>query len=188
LHTLCHVYIQFSPRRGFPRLRPGFGGYSRKDPAMIETDTLPSERAVCSPRRGGGIRYHLFHYYGLGHPFLATGTGWMPPLDVYETDEEFALEINLAGVEPEQVHLEIRGNTILLSGERGETGVAGVRDYHVIEIERGPFARIVELPVPVDSASARAESRHGMLIVRVRKLKGQQIYGGSSAETMEGLE
>ena len=155
---------------------------------MTETDTLPSEAVICSPRRGAQIRYHFFHYYGLGQPWLATGAGWVPPVDVYETDGEFVLEVNLAGIEPEQVHVETRGNTIMLSGERRESDASAVRCYHVIEIERGAFARTVELPVPVDPATTRAESHHGMLIVRVGKVKGGLVNGCSAADSMEGLE
>ena len=155
---------------------------------MFETDTFPSETAICSPRRGMQIRYHYFHYYGLGHPWLATGAGWMPPLDVYEADDEFTVEVNLAGIEPEQVHLEFRGNIIMLSGVRPESDASTARCYHVIEIERGPFARTVELPVPVDPASARAESHHGMLVVRVSKIKGGDAHGCSSTDSLEGLE
>jgi HSP20 family protein len=155
---------------------------------MIETDSLPSQAAICSPQRGPQIRYHYFHYYGLGHPWLATGAGWVPPVDVFETDEEFVLEVNLAGIEPEQVHVEFRGTTIMLSGERLEHDASALRCYHVIEIERGPFTRAVELPVPVDPATARAESGHGMLVLRVGKIKEGHAHGCSRADSMEGLE
>jgi HSP20 family protein len=155
---------------------------------MFETDTLPSEAAICSQRRGTHFHYHYLQYYGHGHPWLATGAGWVPSVDVYETDDEFTLEVNLAGIKPEQVHLEIRGNIVLLSGERPESDASTVRCYYLIEIERGQFARTVELPVSVDPATARAESHDGMLVVRVGKIKGGHAHGCSSADSLEGLE
>jgi HSP20 family protein len=107
---------------------------------------------------------------------------------VYETDDEFTIEVNLAGIEPERVHLEIHGNRVILSGERLVSDASTVRCYHVIEVERGPFARTVELPMPVDAATARAESHNGMLVVKVGKIKGPPAQGCFSADSMEGLE
>jgi HSP20 family protein len=155
---------------------------------MIETDSLPSEVAICAPRRGSQIRFHYFHYYGASHPWLTAGSGWAPPADLFETDDEFVLEINLAGIDPNDVHVEIRGNAIVVSGERSEQDSSAVRCYHIMEIERGPFIRAMELPVPVDPSSARAEAHHGLLVVHVHKQQGVNIHGCYSADSMEGLE
>jgi HSP20 family protein len=155
---------------------------------MFETDTLPSEVTICSPRRSTQIRYHYFHYYGLGHPWLSTGAGWVPPVDVYETDEEFVVEVNLAGIDPKRAQVHVRGNAVVLTGERPEHDTGSVRRYHVIEIERGTFSRVIELPLMVDPASARAESNHGMLVVRLNKMKGGHVHGCYSADSMEGFE
>lgn len=155
---------------------------------MFDTDSLPSDVAVCAPRRGSQIRFHYFHYFGASHPWLAAGSGWAPQADLFETDGEFVLEINLAGIDPNDVHVEIRGNAVVISGERLEQDSLVLRCYHVMEIERGPFSRALELPVAVDPSSARAESRHGFLVVRISKRHDADIHGCYSADSMEGLE
>lgn len=155
---------------------------------MIESDSLPSETAICASRRGSQIRFHYFHYYGTSHPWLTSGSGWIPQADLFETDGEFILEINIAGIDPNNVHVEIRGNSVIITGERPEQDTAAVRCYHVMEIERGPFNRVMELPVLVDPSSAQAEARHGILVVKIRKHPDANIHGCSSADSMEGLE
>lgn len=154
---------------------------------MNATDTLPDDPRGCTPRRGSQIRYHYFHYFGGSHPWLASGSGWIPPVDLYETDTEIVVEANLCGINPEDVHIEIRGNTLELSGERLEHDGTATRCFHMMEIERGSFSRILEFPKTVVPESAQASSDHGMLVIRVTK-RVDEIHGCSSADSMEGLE
>ena len=59
------------------------------------------------------------------------------------------MKVDLAAVDPADVALEIRGRQLVIAGERRPTQEAGGRLYQQIEIEHGPFRRIVELGADV---------------------------------------
>jgi HSP20 family protein len=96
------------------------------------------------------------------------GRGFSPPVDVFYTDDPPAavVKADLAGMEIEDIALEIRGRTLLISGER-QTGEPKAKLYQQIEIEHGPFRRAVELGADVVADSARASYADGILRVEV---------------------
>jgi HSP20 family protein len=96
------------------------------------------------------------------------GRGFSPSVDVYYVDSppRAVVRAELAGVDIEDVALEIRGRQLLIAGER-RPGEASGRLYQQIEIEHGPFRRLVELGADVASDEARASYEDGVLIVEV---------------------
>ena len=96
------------------------------------------------------------------------GRGFSPSVDVFYADEppRAVVKVELAGVEIADVGLEIRGRQLLIAGERRPTASSG-RLYQQIEIEHGPFRRLVELGAEVVAESARASYEDGMLEVEI---------------------
>lgn len=133
------------------------------------------------------IRY-VSHFQTSQPAMLAAEAAWTPPIDVYETSTWVIVEVCLAGVDPESVHLEYSNRALHLSGKRGDYGVEKPRGYYVLEIERGPFARSIQLPAPVDPERVEATFKHGMLVVRLPKRSGQIIPACSKADFEEGFE
>jgi len=95
-------------------------------------------------------------------------TGFSPAVDVvYTADPPRAVvTAELAGVEVDQLDLEIQGRKLILSGHRGPAQLEG-DIYQQVEIERGPFRRIVELGVEVEPEAAKASYEDGMLRVEL---------------------
>jgi HSP20 family protein len=96
------------------------------------------------------------------------GRGFSPSVDVYYVDNppRAVVKVDLAGVDVEDVALEIRGRQLLIAGERRPAEAAG-RLYQQIEIEHGPFRRLVELGADVISEEARASYEDGVLMVEM---------------------
>jgi HSP20 family protein len=96
------------------------------------------------------------------------GRGFSPSVDVYYTDNppRAVVKAELAGVDIQDVALEIRGRQLLIAGERRPAEAAG-RLYQQIEIEHGPFRRLVELGVEVVPDAARASYEDGILEVEI---------------------
>jgi HSP20 family protein len=96
------------------------------------------------------------------------GRGFSPSVDVYYVDgpPRAIVRADLAGVDVEDVALEIRGRQLLIAGERRELRAEG-RLYQQIEIEHGPFRRTVELGADVVADEARASYEDGVLVVEV---------------------
>ena len=96
------------------------------------------------------------------------GRGFSPRIDVYYTDDppRAVVKVDLAAVDPADVALEIRGRQLLIAGERRPTE-AGGRLYQQIEIENGPFRRVVELGADVVADKATASYEDGVLQVEI---------------------
>ncbi len=99
----------------------------------------------------------------------------MPRVDVYYTDDppRAVVKVDLAAVDPADIALEIRGRQLAIAGERRPTG-AGGRLYQQIEIEHGPFRRVVELGADVVADSASASYVDGVLQVEIPLAEPEQ--------------
>jgi len=93
-------------------------------------------------------------------------SGFSPPIDVYYADDpqRVVVRAELAGIDPDELALEIQGRELTLTGNRREADVEG-RVYQQLEIEHGPFQRRVQFAEQVDPAGARAEYKRGLLTV-----------------------
>ncbi len=96
------------------------------------------------------------------------GGGFSPSVDVYYVDDppRAVVSADLAGVEIQHVALEIRGRQLLIAGERKPADASG-RLYQQIEVENGPFRRLVELGAEVVAQEARASYEDGILEVEI---------------------
>jgi HSP20 family protein len=94
--------------------------------------------------------------------------GFSPRVDVYYVDKppRAVVKVDLAAVDPADVALEIRGRQLVIAGERRPRETGG-RLYQQIEIEHGPFRRIVELGADVVADDASASYADGVLQVEI---------------------
>ena len=94
--------------------------------------------------------------------------GFVPAVDVFYAGDppRAVVKADLAGIDPSDVELEIRGRELVLAGIRRPEAADG-RVYQLLEIEHGPFRRIVGLGADVDADAARARYEHGVLIVEL---------------------
>jgi HSP20 family protein len=94
---------------------------------------------------------------------------WRPATDVYRTHDGWLIKFELAGVEPEDIELTMRGRFVRVRGKRRDCCLEpGCRQLHM-EISYSRFERQVELPAEVESLAFQTEFRHGMLLVRVQQ-------------------
>jgi HSP20 family protein len=101
-------------------------------------------------------------------------SGFSPRVDVYYAGGDSpraVVKAELAGVDIETVGLEVAGRELVITGERPVAETEG-RVYQQVEIEAGPFRRVVELGVDVVAERARASYEDGILRVEL-PLAGQ---------------
>ncbi|HXS46328.1 MAG TPA: Hsp20/alpha crystallin family protein [Solirubrobacterales bacterium] len=91
-------------------------------------------------------------------------TGFSPNVDVYYCGDpqRAVIKVDLAGVDLDQVGIEVSGRQLAIVGERPVQETEG-RVYQQVEIPSGPFRRIVELQVDVDPDCAKATYEDGVL-------------------------
>lgn len=95
--------------------------------------------------------------------------GFSPAVDVYYASDppRAIVRADLAGIDPNQVSLEVRGRELLLSGQRESEPPSDDRVYQQMEIERGAFQRVVALGAEVDADAAEATYEDGILTVEL---------------------
>src|SRR4051794_21854280 len=98
----------------------------------------------------------------------ARTSGFSPHVDVYYCGEpqRAIVKVDLAGVELADVGIEISGRELAISGERPVQETEG-RVYQQVEIDSGPFRRIIELQVDVDPERAKATYEDGVLRIEL---------------------
>jgi HSP20 family protein len=120
-------------------------------------------------------------------------SGFRPRVDVYYCDDppKAIVKAELAGVNPADVNLEVRGRTLILSGERKAREAEG-RVYQQVEVEYGRFVRELPLGADVDAEQARATYEDGILRVELPLAKAEPssrrvpVSGAGKAERKDG--
>jgi HSP20 family protein len=102
-----------------------------------------------------------------GPRFGVRRRGFRPQIDLVRTEDpdELRVTVDLAGIEPGEVHIVIHERALVIAGRRNRPQTDSGLSYHLLEIEYGPFERRIGLPVDVDPKRARAVYERGLLTV-----------------------
>jgi HSP20 family protein len=100
---------------------------------------------------------------------LSKESVWRPLTDVYETDDELIVRMEIAGMDPQDLSVTLGERLLVLKGVRRDPGRAGRRHFHKMEVTVGPFERIIEIPGHVLVSSVDAHYENGFLTVRMHK-------------------
>jgi HSP20 family protein len=94
--------------------------------------------------------------------------GFRPQVDSFRTEDPptFTVIVEIAGIDPDQVSVTASEGALAISGERRRQPCEG-RVFQQIEIEYGPFERLVHLPDEVDLAQAQARYERGLLTIEI---------------------
>jgi HSP20 family protein len=90
-----------------------------------------------------------------------------PPTDIYETDENFIVRIEIAGMKDDDFEIAVEKDMLMISGNRPDLNER--RAYHQMEIRFGKFQVAVGIPVPVNIEGAAAEYKDGFLMIQLPK-------------------
>ncbi len=94
---------------------------------------------------------------------------WAPRLNLSETDKEYEVTVDLPGMKPEDIQIELRQGDLWITGERkAETEEKG-KTWHRVERFYGQFRRVVRLGDDVDPENVEAEYKDGVLKITVPK-------------------
>jgi HSP20 family protein len=96
------------------------------------------------------------------------GGGFSPAVDVYYVDDppRAVVKAELPGIDAKQLGLGIRGRELVLTGTRGAADHEG-RLYQQLEIEHGPFRRVISLGAEVIADQVSAVYEDGILRVEL---------------------
>ncbi len=94
--------------------------------------------------------------------------------DIFETVEEIVLEIELPGIQKQDLKLSVLRDVIIVEGKKPRPLQA--KGIHHICMERtsGHFRRIIELPGAGDTSNISAELKNGLLVIRMPKIEDRR--------------
>jgi len=99
---------------------------------------------------------------------------WSPSVNISETDKEYLIRAEMPAVKKEDVHVTFDDGMITISGERKQKEEEQNEKVHRVESFYGTFSRSFSLPDTIDATAIRAESKEGLLTVRVPKAKTEE--------------
>ena len=105
-------------------------------------------------------------------------SAWLPACDVFESQNELKVVLELAGVRPEDVQITLENNTLNVSGEKRQDAEEKTQRVHRYERTYGRFERSFLLPATVDVDQIDARYSDGVLTIvmpKVEKARPRQI-------------
>jgi len=101
---------------------------------------------------------------------------WKPQMDMYETPDEIIIMGEIAGVNKEDLELEISSKAVRVQGIRSQFPRIDNAKYRLAEIQYGKFERVLYLPSPIDTEVVSASYTNGFLQVRLAKLELDKTF------------
>lgn len=114
----------------------------------------------------------------LREPFARLGRGFEsltpfgPALDIAESDKEVTVRIELPGVDPQDLDIQVSAGQLIVAGEKQDREEHRDEDFYHSERRFGSFRRAVQLPAGIDADRVTADFDKGVLTVRVPKAPG----------------
>ena len=83
-----------------------------------------------------------------------TAGSFVPPVDVYEDEQNLILKLEIPGLNDEDVNVSVENNTLTVQGERKFEKEEKEENFHRIERRYGSFVRTFKLPNTVDALAS----------------------------------
>lgn len=95
---------------------------------------------------------------------------WRPAVDIYETEDEVIVLVEIAGMKKEDIEVAIQGNILTISGNRREYIPYKVK-LEQMEINYGKFQRKVKIFTPINREKITATYDNGLLKISLPKVE-----------------
>lgn len=99
--------------------------------------------------------------------------GVRPPVNIFEKNGDLVLVAELPGVKKKDLGIEVKGNTVRLSGERNIEYGENV-SYHRVERNSSKFDRTLRLPFNVEPEKVKAEYKDGLLVITLSRAEADK--------------
>ncbi len=96
---------------------------------------------------------------------------WIPTVDITENRKRFLITVDVPGVDPKDIEVEMENGFLSIAAERKEEREEEDDNHRLKECSYGSFERRIRLPDNADATNISAKSRHGVLTITVAKRK-----------------
>ncbi len=105
---------------------------------------------------------------------LASDKTWAPPTDVFETDDDYVILMDIAFINPKDLDITLDNEELLIRGIRREATEHKKRHYHKMEIDFGPFESKIKISNSVDKNSIKTKYKNGFLEIKLNKISDRR--------------
>jgi HSP20 family protein len=123
----------------------------------------------------------------------STAGSWRPAVDVQENANELRFDVELPGIRPDDIEVNVENGVLSIRGEKSEERKEDDKEgrYHIVERSYGSFFRSFQLPQGVDENQINADVEQGVLHIRIPKTalpqpRRIQIGQGETGRTQVG--
>ena len=114
--------------------------------------------------------------FGAPSTTAADSGAWLPPVDIHEEATQFALHVDLPGVDPKAVEITADQGVLTIRGQREDARRESREGYRRVERITGEFQRRFSLPDSADAQNIKAKFVNGVLEVAIPKLAQVQPH------------
>lgn len=105
---------------------------------------------------------------------LNHSNSWRPPTDVYETEQDIIIKVEIAGMNEEDFQIIFNKNTLIINGFRKDD-ILTKKAFHQVEIGYGDFTSVIELSIPIRIEDTEASYNNGFLSIVLPKALPKKI-------------
>ncbi len=95
--------------------------------------------------------------------------GWAPSVDVYESDSDILIKVDMPGLNKDEIDVSIHDNVLTVKGEKKMENEVKKENYYRAERAYGSFSRSIELPSEVEADKVTAVYKNGVLDLKLGK-------------------
>ena len=112
---------------------------------------------------------HLEDFGALGARYDEVDDAWHPPVNILETSDHVRFEMEVPGVDPEDINVSATGGSLVVRGIKRRT--KETQEVQCARSERrfGSFARAFKLRTAIDNEKVSADFHHGLLVITLPK-------------------
>lgn len=102
-------------------------------------------------------------------PWLSEPRGWLPQLDITDTEDAFVIDADLPGVGLNELRVDVDGRSVTISGSRNDRRSECRQGVIHVERRHGSFFRRITLREPVESDGVQVTRERGVIRIRLPK-------------------
>ena len=107
-------------------------------------------------------------------PRNGVGLAFVPAAELTETADSYQLNLEVPGMEPNDINVEVTAEAVSISGERKVEKRAEGQGVSRSEFHYGKFQRLIPLPGRINNQNVSAEYKNGVLHLRLAKAEEEK--------------
>jgi HSP20 family protein len=102
------------------------------------------------------------------------GVAFIPPAEMHETPEAIHLKLEVPGMEPKDLDVQVTAEAIAISGDRKSETKTQEKGMTRTEFRYGQFRRVIPLPTRIQNDKVQAEYKNGILSLTLPKAEAEK--------------